>query len=82
MEHLSIALRALFSKQDGDEILRLAGFLKNKDSNIRHLDTDFDESELNKLLQREEQGNYSIDQLSMTGQLVMSKWMEADPICR
>lgn len=81
MEHLSIALRALFSKQDGDEILRLAGFLKNKDRNIRHLDTDFDESELNKLLQREEQGNYSIDQLSMTGQLVMSKWMEADPNC-
>ena len=38
MEHLSIALRALFSKQDGDEILRLAGFLKNKEFKDLHYD--------------------------------------------
>lgn len=81
MEHLSIALRALFSRQDGDKILQCAGFINNSVQEPRHLDTDFDESEINKLLQLEEQSIYSVDQLSMTGQLVISKWMSADPNC-
>ena len=82
MEHLSMALRALFNKVKGDDILKNAGFLSDeKDAvlDVRHLDTDLQESEItNLLLNVVAQTKYSIDQLSMTGQMVISKWMMQD----
>lgn len=81
MEHLSIALRALFCKQQGDDIMKAAGFIKNDSGETRHLDKDFEESQINDLLFMEEQDIYSIDQLIMTGQLVISKWTMPDPNC-
>lgn len=81
MEHLGIALRAIFSQQKGDLILRKAGFIHPFRGNVVHLDTELDESDISKLLLREEQQVYSIDQLSMTGQVVLSKWVMPDPNC-
>lgn len=73
-----MALRALFSKVKGDDILKNARFLSDeKDAvvEVRHLDTDLQESEItNLLLDVVAQTKYSIDQLSMTGQMVISKW--------
>lgn len=83
MEHLSIALRALFGRQKGDDILSAAGFVSSKDGKSEgvHLDTKLTESQVTHLLQKEDRENYSIDQLSMTGQLVLSKWMMPDINC-
>ena len=77
MEHLGIALKALFSKQQGDSILRHIGFMDGN-SNYIHLDSEIEESQITQLLLEEEPNNYSIDQLSMTGQVVLSKWMVGD----
>jgi len=81
MEHLSIALRALFSKQKSDDILASMGFLESNKSGTKHLDSELTESQITNLLLKEETRNYSIDQLSMTGQLVLSKWMMPDNNC-
>lgn len=84
MQQLAIALRALFSKISGDEILRHAGFLHNKItqiSEIIHLDSSINESAINQLLQKADETTYSIDQLSMTSQMVTKKWMVPDPNC-
>lgn len=85
MEHLSMALRALFNKVKGDDILKNAGFLtdeKDTVAEVRHLDTNLQESEItNLLLNVVAQTKYSIDQLSMTGQMVISKWMMRDMNC-
>ena len=77
MEHLGIALKALFSKQQGDAILRHIGFMDGNNNYI-HLDSEIEESQITQLLLEEEPNNYSIDQLSMTGQVVLSKWMVGD----
>lgn len=80
-----MALRALFSQVKGDDILRNAGFLNDDReviSEVRHYDTDLQESEItNLLLDAVEPTKYSIDQLSMTGQMVISKWMMRDKNC-
>lgn len=80
-----MALRALFSKVKGDDILKNAGYLSEENENIpgvRHFDRDLQESEItNRLLDIAEPAKYSIDQLSMTGQMVISKWMMPDKNC-
>lgn len=84
MENLSLSLKAIFSQQDADEILRAAGLLKSKSGSCfgnRHLDIDLNESEITSLLLDVEKGRYSIDQLALTGQMVISKWIAPDPNC-
>lgn len=84
MQQLAIALRALFSEISGDEILQHAGFLYSKGSHITdiiHDDSSISESVINRLLQKADDTIYSIDQLSMTGQMVISKWMMPDTNC-
>lgn len=78
MEHLGIALKALFNKQDGDTILKSAGFIEPSKGNHIHLDSEIGESQITQLLEKEEPRDYSIDQLIMTGQVVLSKWMVED----
>ena len=84
MQQLTIALRALFSKITGDEILRNAGFLRNKNTcimDIIHYDSSINESVINQLLQEADETTYSIDQLIMTSQMVTRKWMMPDTNC-
>lgn len=84
MQQLAIALRALFSKISGDEILRHAGFLHNKNihiTDIIHYDSSINESTINQLLQKADETTYSIDQLTMTSQMVTRKWMMPDTNC-
>lgn len=84
MQQLTIALRALFSKISGDEILRNAGFLRNKNAcitDIIHYDSNINESVINQLLQEADETTYSIDQLIMTSQMVTRKWMMPDTNC-
>lgn len=79
-----MALRALFSQPDGDEVLKALGFFYGKKENtgeVKHLDSFIDESRMTKLLLKEDKGDYSIDQLIMTGQVVLSKWMTPDIHC-
>lgn len=87
MEQLSIALRSLFSRQRGDTILDAIGYLlgckehgyhNDRGNDITHLDCDMTESEITSLLYKEEDKNYSLDQLAMTGQMIVSKWMVRD----
>ena len=90
MEQLSIALRSLFSRQSGDDILSAAGYLpcrnshayhNESDDGITHLDCEMTESDIISLLYKEEDRNYSLDQLAMTGQMIISKWMARDKNC-
>lgn len=74
MEDLSLALRAVFSQMDGDKILKKANIFSEGKNGIKHLDTEFEESTLIELLLKEDVSNYSIDQLSMIGQVVAQKW--------
>lgn len=80
-----MALRALFSKVKGDDILKNAGFLGDENggvAEVRHFDTDLQESEITNLLMGiVGPTKYSIDQLSMTGQMVISNWMMRDKNC-
>lgn len=70
MENLSIALRALFLKQKGDDIL-----------NSGHLDTNIKESLITKLLLQEKPDGYTISQLVMSAQ-VIQEWMRGDCNCQ
>lgn len=80
MEDLSIALRAMFSQMQGDDILRELGVVP-LGSDVTHIDTECLESQIVKLLLREDCGKYSIDQLSMISQVVERKWMMPDYNC-
>lgn len=84
MQQLSIALCALFSKISGDEILWNAGFMQKKNTHmvdITHIDSGINESTITTLLQKADETTYSIDQLLMTSQMVLSKWMVSDTNC-
>lgn len=70
MENLSIALRALFSKQTGDDILKSI-----------HLDANISESLITKLLLREKHDGYTISQLIMTAQAIQ-EWMYGENNCQ
>lgn len=80
MENLSMALRAMFSQMSGDDILKEAGFVPLGDEKF-HLDTQCEESTIVRMLLRENGNNYSIDQLSMIGQVVNQKWIMPSTIC-
>lgn len=81
MENLSIALRAMFSQMDGDEILRAANFIGPFNIESKHWDTECKESKIVKLLLREGSDDYSIDQLSMIEQVINTKWMQPNNGC-
>lgn len=79
MEDLSLALRAMFSQMKGDEILNA---LYRKDNYpIEHLDSECGESLIMKKLMCEDECNYTLDQLSMIGEVISKKWMVADKDC-
>lgn len=73
MENLSMALRAMFSQMSGDVILKEAGMVP-LGAEKSHLDTQCGESTIIKLLLQEDNNHYSIDQLSMIGQVINQKW--------
>lgn len=76
MEDLSLALRAMFSQMKGDEILNA---LYRKDNYpIEHLDSECGESLIMKKLMCEDECNYTLDQLSMIGEVISKKWMVAE----
>lgn len=79
MEDLSLALRAMFSQMKGDEILNA---LYRKDNfPTEHLDSECGESLIMKKLMCEDECNYTLDQLSMIGEVISKKWMVADKDC-
>ena len=80
MENISTVIKALFEKVDGDEVLKKAGFGKEKDEDPCRMDSDMIESVIvNKLLQVDKES--TIDQVSMLEQIVQFKWMEPDDSC-
>ena len=83
MENISTAIKALFVKISGDEILKKAGFWNTESgttSDVMHLDADMIESTIvNKLLQVDSES--TIDQISMLSQIIQFKWMEPDNSC-
>ena len=79
MEDLSMAIKAMFSQMKGDEILKALNL--SCYTPVTHLDAECGESVIMKLLMREDNNNYSLDQLSMIGQIINNKWMVADNDC-
>ena len=80
MENISIVIKALFEKVDGDEVLKKAGYGAEKDDDPCRMDSDMIESVIvNKLLQVDKES--TIDQVSMLEQIVQFKWMEPDDSC-
>lgn len=83
VENISIAIKALFTKISGDEILKNAGFWNTEDvksQEFKHLDTDVSESMIvNRLLKLD--SNRTIDQISMLEQIIQNKWMAKDNTC-
>lgn len=82
MEHISNALKAIFSILDGDDVLYKLGLIKKygKDGKRKyyhapyHLDVDMEESEVMRLLKAA--NVYStLDQQAIVGQVILSKWM-------
>ena len=74
MENISTVIKALFEKVDGDEVLKKAGFGKEKDEDPCRMDSDMIESVIvNKLLQVDKES--TIDQVSMLEQIVQFKGM-------
>lgn len=87
MENISIAIKALFSKVSGDEILKLAGFIFNDEvkkedaDDIIHIDSKIQESMVvNRLLKVDRER--SIDQISMLEQIIQDKWMTKERLCQ
>lgn len=70
MEDLSLALKAMFSQMKGDDILEKANIIGIGGNEIKHLDTEPNESTVVRLLLKEDSCNYSIDQLSMISQVI------------
>ena len=85
MEHLSNALKALFAKQDGDDVLYRAGiWKKSKDNSFVeyvNLDADMNESHLMPLLNKVDVYN-TLDQQIIVGQVILSQWMSPDYDCK
>ena len=87
MEHISNALKAIFSILDGDEILYNAGLIrKYKDGKRQfyhdpyHIDVDIEESRIMQLLKLA--NVYStLDQQAIVGQVILSKWIEPKDNC-
>lgn len=86
MENISIAIKALFGKVEGDEILKKAGYLpfdkqeKDNDEDIIRIDSKIQESMVvNRLLKVDR--DRSIDQISMLEQIVQDKWMVKEKLC-
>lgn len=83
MENISTAIKALFVKISGDEILKRAGFWDVDELSgqaLEHLDSDIQESMIvNKLLRVD--AERTIDQVSMLAQIIQEKWMEPDKSC-
>ena len=83
MENISTAIKAIFVKISGDEILERAGYLwKDKSAclNPLHIDSEIEESMIVNRLLKVDAGR-TIDQISMLGQIVEFKWMEKDKSC-
>ena len=75
-----MALRAMFSQMSGDVILKEAGMVP-LGAEKSHLDTQCGESTIIKLLLQEDNNHYSIDQLSMIGQVINQKWIMPSTSC-
>lgn len=83
MENISTAIKAIFVKIGGDEILERAGYLRNCKSvhhQLLHIDSEIEESMIVNRLLKVDPGR-TIDQISMLGQIVEFKWMEKDRTC-
>lgn len=83
MENISKAIKALFVKIDGDEILRSAGFIPSEKGEIgkfQRIDTDLQESSVvNRLLEVDHES--TIDQLNILYQIIQDKWVAKDKSC-
>ena len=83
MENISKAIKALFVKIDGDEILRKARFLCSGSANqesYRRIDADMQESTMvNRLLDVDHES--TIDQLNILNQIIQDKWIVKDKSC-
>jgi hypothetical protein len=81
MENISKAIKALFVKMSGDEILKYAGFLPldkkdHLENDYQRLDAHIPESiVVNKLLQVDFES--TIDQLNIVYQIIQDKWEQA-----
>ncbi len=80
MENISTAIKALFEKIDGDDILAKAGFIKEAVYPVEHLDSDIKESTIMRALIDVDKDS-TLDQLTMLVQIVQYKWMEQDDTC-
>lgn len=83
MENISKAIKALFVKIDGDEVLKKAGFLlvdgEDRKKN-RRIDADMQESTIvNRLLKVDHES--TIDQLNILAQIIQDKWIVRDKSC-
>ena len=82
MENISKAIKALFVKMSGDEILKYAGFLPLEktdhiENSNQRLDSNIPESiVINKLLQVDFES--TIDQLNIVYQIIQDKWVIKD----
>lgn len=83
MENISKAIKALFVKIEGDEILKKAGFLplaENDREEYRRIDADMQESTIvNRLLKVDHES--TIDQLNILAQIIQDKWIVRDKSC-
>ncbi len=83
MENISKAIKALFVKIDGDEVLRRAGYLPLTDDDrgeYRRIDADIQESTIvNRLLMVDHES--TIDQLNILAQIIQDKWTVKDKSC-
>ena len=86
MENISIAIKALFGKVEGDEILKKAGYIpleeqeRNDEDDITRIDSKIQESMVVNRLLKVDRGR-SIDQISMLEQIVQDKWMVKEKLC-
>lgn len=82
MENISTAIKALFRRISGDEILRKAGYGNTEETETPslRLDSAIEESTIVNRLLKEDAGR-TIDQISMLGQIIQFKWMEKDKTC-
>ena len=83
MENLSKAIWALFTKIDGDDVLKKAGMLESSEDSMpetRHMDGYINESELMRCLLEIDKKSTN-DQLEMLCQVIQAKWMESNKDC-
>lgn len=83
MENISKAIKALFVKIEGNEVLQKAGYLPSADDDkieFRRIDSNMQESTIvNRLLKVDHES--TIDQLNILAQIIQDKWIVRDKSC-